>query len=729
MYINRFSTTDNGGITFTGNTLGLSKLTNQNQPGLADAAGAFITTDVSQQVGLYLPGTTLLWQQNSSSAILDLPLESTVLYAELIWSGSYGFNNQITGNEPNASVTLITPQNNSFSIAPDPTTSQTALTPGFTNAGNYVRSANVTSIIQAGGKGEYTVGGIPATISSQDNSHNAAGWTLAVVYRNPFMLTYNMTIFVGCEQASSTTNSPAPVSGFCVPPSGLKLGSLYISAIEGDANITGDHMLFGSTLPLTIASNSLSGGNNPLNNFFASQINTLSSFSNTVIPSKLVGFSFGGLDTRGSFGSFNANALAGTNIIAGRQGYDITCVDISETLNYNQTTAFALGTTTGDDYTINALGMQILVGSPIITATKTVNGVSQIYAEIGDIVTFAFEFGNVGTRIALNLLFQDLLETGLMYVPGSFFFNNVLQPDPNLNAGFAMGNLAVNQTATITFQAQVVSYPASGSIVQNEATINYDFEPCQGGTINLLASTNQVELILSTEDEPIIEITKAVNSSQFIMASLGDTITYSFNLQNIGEGAALNVIFKDVIPSGQTVVPNSVLLNGVVVSPDPDLAVGFSVGNIIEGQSETVEFQVVLNTPPPIGNLYFDTSTADYQYQPDPRIFVDLSSNSNTVTVGLRLAPQNFTGILKKCKALNKTTYCLSASWQEPVSGNVLFYRIYHNGILVKQVPAGAPLIYSECFGSKKKASGFEISTVFLGNIESTKNQLSLKYE
>lgn len=147
VYILRYSTTDNGRIMFTGNALGLSKAPNANQPGSQDAIGAFMTLDTSQQVGDYPPGTTLDWHQNSSAAILDLPPGATVLYAELIWSGSYGFNNQITGNEPDTPITFTDPSGNSFTVVPDPATSQEALTPGFTNAGNYTRSADVTSIV------------------------------------------------------------------------------------------------------------------------------------------------------------------------------------------------------------------------------------------------------------------------------------------------------------------------------------------------------------------------------------------------------------------------------------------------------------------------------------------------------------------------------------------------------------------------------------------------------
>ena len=86
---NRFSTTTNGALAITGNTLGLSKISNQNRAGTIGAIGAFVTTNTALQVPTFPAGTTLNYTQNSSTAILNIPAGSTILYAELIWGGNY----------------------------------------------------------------------------------------------------------------------------------------------------------------------------------------------------------------------------------------------------------------------------------------------------------------------------------------------------------------------------------------------------------------------------------------------------------------------------------------------------------------------------------------------------------------------------------------------------------------------------------------------------------------
>ncbi len=742
VYIERYNTTDNGSIVFTGNTLGLSKVINQHNPGKEDSAGAFITVDTSQKVNLYPAGTTLDWTKNSSAAVLDLPDESTILYAELIWSGSYGFQNQITIDDINAPVILTTPEGVSHFIPSDPATRQQALTPGYQAAGNYVRSAAVTSIIQASGAGTYTVGGVPGTISALDNTHNAAGWTLAVVFRNGQMLTNNMTIFVGCEQASYNTNQPASVTGFCVPPSGEISGTLFVSAIEGDANKTGDRMLFGGQLPLTLAANSLVGVNNPINNFFCSQINTLQPFR-FVDDGKILRSGSGQLDTRGTFGDRNADPFTATIHPGDRQSYDITSIDVSDKLSFNQTQAYALGTTTGDDYTINALGIQIQVGAPIIKSVKSVNNSDSVVAEVGDVVNFKVDLSNEGTADAFSVIFRDELETGLSLVPGSVKLNGVtLIPDPDLAVGFSIGTLVAptptspGGQATVEFQARINNYPLSNNIFYNNSNIDYNFISCIGNPIRLTSQTNIVSIVLPSSNIPLIQATKLVNSEESITARIGETISYSVHLQNVGTGSALSVVFKDPLPPGLSFVPNSFLINNIIVSPDPDLSAGVLIGDLNNANSDEdlgsssadIEFKVLISSYPATGNSYSNISVIDYEYMPFENIFRPLTTSSNSVFTFIEtvppppsplLPPKHFKGRLKKCELLNRNRYSLKLTWDPPSSNDVIYYVLYLNNKQIAKIPTSKHPVYKTCLNSKKKSHQFAITAMYPNQQES----------
>ncbi len=472
VYVQRYVGTINGGMTFTGNTLGLNKATGANTPGTAGSIGAFISTNNAATVGGFPAGspsggTTLTWTQNGSSAPLALPVGSTVVYAELVWSGSYAYGGVSLLSSLGSSVTLTTPAGSS-SVAPAAATSQTLGTSGATSctAGScyYVRSQDVTAQVQAGGAGLYSVGGVPATVGASENNSNAAGWTLVVVYSNNALPARNLTVFVGAELSGSAA---ASVSGFCTAPTGLRSGRLMVSALEGDSAVTGDQMKFG---PTAATLGNLSGPNNPISNFFSSQINK----------------DDGTLATGGSYGSYNQPNNAGA---VGRQGYDITNVDISANLINAQTSALAQGTTSGDSYMINALGIQINVASPSFpTATKTA---SKTVAAVGDTITYTVLMNNVGTNNASSVVFNDTPPPGTSFVPNSLTLDNVAQPGANPSAGVAIGTIAAGAVKTVKFDVVVNSVPAAPAVAEysNTASWTYQYIPCVGqptvnGTLN-----------------------------------------------------------------------------------------------------------------------------------------------------------------------------------------------------------------------------------------------------
>jgi len=96
-YVQRFTATTNGAVTFTGNALGLDGEIDQNGQGTRGAIATFITTDTSLRdespgpatAPLFPFGTTSDWRVNRSQAILRMPPGTRVLRAELVWGGSF----------------------------------------------------------------------------------------------------------------------------------------------------------------------------------------------------------------------------------------------------------------------------------------------------------------------------------------------------------------------------------------------------------------------------------------------------------------------------------------------------------------------------------------------------------------------------------------------------------------------------------------------------------------
>ncbi|MDE6605368.1 MAG: DUF11 domain-containing protein [Clostridia bacterium] len=565
-FIQRYSDVKKGGIIFTGNTLGLSKAPNQNAPGTEGSIGAFTSLNTALQVGTFPPGTSVDYSQNGSEAILNLPAGSTVLYAELIWGGlcrsSYNDITPLTYN----SIVLATPLGD-FSIAPDPATSQTFNIPvdGIT-IGFYVRSANVTSQVQAALSGTYSVQGVLALVEALDDrtaDTNHAGWTLAVAYENANQPLRNLTIYSGGDVVSPNTGSTTiTISNFLTPDVLPVTGKIFVSAQEGDAVLEGDQMLFGqSVADLQV----LSGPNNPADNFFASQINDEN----------------GMLDTSGTFGTRNANAAAGTNTSACRQGWDITAVDVSDKLAASQTSAVIRFTTDGDLYVPNALALQIDRKVANMTVTKSAD---KTYADVGEEITYTLEIKNIGSVDAVNSTVNDMLPPETALVANSVTVDGV----PYAGAlPVVIPTITPNQTVTVSFKVTVNSLPAVNPIF-NIARVDYQFFPFTGYPAMSFSNSNPVAVyIISRQMTNVKSVDKA-------FALKGDILTYTSVVKNTGSVPVTDVMFKDEIPAGTTFVNGSVTIDGVSY-PAYNPETGFFVANLTPQASATITFQVQIN--------------------------------------------------------------------------------------------------------------------------------------
>ncbi|WP_260510227.1 DUF7507 domain-containing protein [Paenibacillus typhae] len=645
-----------GAITFTGNTLGLSRSDTSGVPGTQDSIGAFTTINTASTFGTYPAGTTSLYQSNSSSAILTIPAGSTVLYAELIWGGSYINGSVNLSAAINNPVSLTTPAGNTVSVSPDSATSNTVELGGGASA--YVRSNNVTSVIQAGGAGTYTVAGVVGTIViSGDSTANHAGWTLGVIYQNPSLPFRNMSLRAGAVLVQSTS---APVvttiTGFATPVTGALGGRILFSAQEGDANRSGDQALFGPTSATQVA---LSGPNNFANNFFASQINN----------------DAGALNTTGTFGNRNqTNGSPGSNIVGGRQGWDITNVDVSARLINNQSSALLTLTTSGDAYVVNGNALQIDINAPKISLTKSANVTGTI---VGDTVTYTVTVSNTGTASAASVVLSDTLPAGLTFVAGSVVVAGVPRPTYDVTAGIPLGSLALGTSVTVTYQARVTSLP-NPQFVPNTANAAFTFQSVAGGPVvsGVIPSNTNTLPVYS----PVLGLVKSANTAN---ATVGDQITYTIQVSNTGNIGAATTL-TDNIPAGSTYVPGSFTVNGTPVAGNP--ATGIPIGTIAAGGSSTVQFRIVVNSLPSPPQLV-DQATAAYTFLvPDGRT-VSGSAASNTLTIPVTLP---------------NVSVVKSASLPDVAVGDTLLYTsvISNNGIaavtsvvLSDPIPAGSTFV------------------------------------
>jgi uncharacterized protein (TIGR03382 family) len=475
----RFNQTAAGGVVATGNTLGLSKQSNLNGPGIEDSIGTFLSLDAlsvdDQPANIgnpWGPGTTFDWTENGSAATLSLPKDAEVLYAELVWGGStaYGSENVLASiDDP---VTLAF-GGDTILVDPDPTT---ALDIAETSAQGfavnyYMRTADVTAFVAEHGVGEYATSGVPATQDTLINSLNAAGWTLVVAYRDSLQPIRNLTVFVGGSFVDEEATEDYEFAGFCTPPMGPFDGTALVSAIEGDADLVGDGLAIAETVADAFVD--LGGPNNPQNNFFGSQINGAD----------------GMLDTSGTAGNANHNALLGINATGGRQGWDITHLPLSSAageLSNGQTEAVLRTQTTGDSYIPTAVAFAIGVNAPDFSGRNTLVDVEPGVLTDDEVADITITMTNSGLVNADDVTLVAPLPAGLELDgftidgnDGDASGNAVATAD--LGTGVALGTVSPDQTLEVVLSVRAAAPPEDLAAGWQIAPVwTYSYVSCVG---------------------------------------------------------------------------------------------------------------------------------------------------------------------------------------------------------------------------------------------------------
>ena len=563
----RYSNTEKGGISFIGNTLGLSKKSNLNNGGYDGSIGAFSSLDTTLQAPVFPEGTTLDYLKNGSSAILSLPENSSILYAELIWGGLYKSLTKNISNLIDNPIILKTPLQE-FSITPDEKTKENLETVvENTPLGFYIRSANVTDILSNTSplNGIFSVKAVPALVEKLNKETidtNHAGWTLAIIYKNNNKSLKNLSLWTGGAIISPyLTSTDINVTGFLTPSSLPIKGKVFVSAAEGDCYLKGDQILFG---PDASNLSNLSGPNNPEQNFFASQINDENGY----------------LDTTGTFGTRNANAIQGTAVFAGRQGWDITAVDLSNKLGINQKTAIIRFLTTKDLYVPNSLALEIDSMGANIELNKKVN---KKIAKLNEEIEYEITILNSGDLISKTNTLVEKLPPNVSLLPRSITIDGITT---DKTFPLSLGELSPMQSKVVKFKVKANSLPTT-IYLENFATVDYSYEPFQGQIIDKSISSNIVKTLIYQSDVSII---KAVDK---ITAEENDILTYTTTFTNNNPYDLFNIRFFDNIPQGTKFIEQSVSIDDVAY-PSYNPETGFTIEKLSKNKSIHIKFQVLI---------------------------------------------------------------------------------------------------------------------------------------
>ena len=180
-------------------------------------------------------------------------------WAGLFWGGLYNSSNGGITNPPGTlnvdQVKFMEPGSGSY------TTINAAIrnieTTSFSGWNSFMAHADVTSLVQSGGNGNYYVADIAlATGSSFTGSYG--GWSMIIVYNDPSESTRNVSIWDGFDFFGFGANTNFTVTGLLTPAAGVFETHAGYYGMDGESSSSGDYVSINGT--------ALSNGLNPSNN-------------------------------------------------------------------------------------------------------------------------------------------------------------------------------------------------------------------------------------------------------------------------------------------------------------------------------------------------------------------------------------------------------------------------------------------------------------------------------
>ncbi len=224
-----------------------------------------------------------------------------------------------------------------------------------------------------------------------------------------------------------------------------------------------------------------------------------------------------------------------------------------------------------------------------LAVTKTVNNPTP---NVGDTIDYTITLTNRGVNSATNVTLQDLLPAGLTFVTAT---PSVGSYNPTSGI-WTVGTVTTTTPQTLLLFAQVVSpLPTTNTA----AIIHADqFDPSLG---------NNQASVTETPQQADLHLAKTVDNPR---PRVGDTITYTVTLTNLGPNTATSVVVRDTLPAGLTFV-SATPSQGTY---DPGTGI-WTVGTVAPGSAPTLRLRATVTSATPVTNTAGITDVD--QFDPD----------------------------------------------------------------------------------------------------------------
>ena len=344
---------------------------------------------------------------NSSSADLNLPRCSQLLFAGLYWGASQGTNGtNVAWRVGETNVKLKIPGAGSYTTI---TSTQTdyhdaVISPGLPHTG-YRCFTDITSLLNTNNpNGTYTVADLVGPLGI---SNTSGGWTIVIAYSNPSLQLRNLTVFDG--SAIMNGGDPAMhvgVNGFLTPPAGPVSCELGAIVYDGD-RVSQDEFSFKQN-------------SNPLVGSFVNQTPNATANLNDMWNSSITYKA--------------ASVLTRNPAYLNTLGYDADIIDVpnvgNTVLGNSQTSACIRFSSPSENYFIHCVTTAISIYNPSFAFDKTATDINGGLLVPGDTLRYQINYQNVGNDSSINTVILDNIPAGTSFLPGSLNINGIDKTDP-----------------------------------------------------------------------------------------------------------------------------------------------------------------------------------------------------------------------------------------------------------------------------------------------------------
>ncbi|EGO2611521.1 isopeptide-forming domain-containing fimbrial protein [Enterococcus faecalis] len=624
---------------------------------------------------------------NSSRAYIDLNGAKEIAWAGLFWSASrykgpaYGTN--LSDEEISAPVQFTTPNGTVQRVSPQRyhRIDQDATNPGqrfgYNNTG-FSNYADVTSILQGdkSATGSYTLADIPMTssLNGQYQYYNFSGWSLFVVTKDQASKSRAFSIYYGARGNAAGTNNEFTMSNFLTAKQGNLDPIVTWFTVQGDKYWTGDNAQIKNSAGTWV---NISNTLNPVNNAMNATVTDNDEHMVDKYP--------------GKFAPDHPNFL----------DIDIDRMAIPEgVLNAGQNQINFRTTSSGDDYSTNAIGFAVNAETPEFEIKKEIVEPKETY-KVGETITYRVSLKNTkADSEAINSVSKDALDGRLNYLPGSLKIisgpNSGEKTDASGDdqAEYDETNkqiiVRVGNDATATqggsykadtaetiyeFKAQINERAKANELVPNSATV-------EAVDILTSAKVNETSNIVEAKiaDEQVtgkLTATKTVNNAK---PKLGETIEYTISFRNTIENGVLNkVVITDQLPKGLTYVKDS--LTSVGDEPQPislketNGTITAEYPSITDTKERSIRFKVIVNEEVKAGETILNKAKVDDTVNPPEEPEVPITPEEP-------ITPRVKEGKLTATKTVNNAKPKLG----ETIEYTISFRNTIENGVLNKVV-------------------------------------------